>query len=239
MNMGIDVKTLLKRHQESVSAVYIEEKCRNVINDLVQILQIIEEQNGDNAVCLSMIHREVESALYDALKIIATTSVDYLTQSNVNVVSTFVDYYRVKEWPGKNSILPNSAPEQIAETMNTAAKTEICQEYDCLNPTQRFIPFIAVHEFETLLFSDTKALADGLGVAQTTIDADISRFSTPEHINNSPLTAPSKRLERWYPQYGKTTTGIAIAKTIPVDTMRAKCPLFNQWLSAIEAVAGV
>ena len=165
--------------------------------------------------------------------------VDYLTQSNVNVVSTFVDYYRVKEWPGKNSILPNSAPEQIAETMNTAAKTEICQEYDCLNPTQRFIPFIAVHEFETLLFSDTKALADGLGVAQTTIDADISRFSTPEHINNSPLTAPSKRLERWYPQYGKTTTGIAIAKTIPVDTMRAKCPLFNQWLSAIEAVAGV
>ena len=129
--------------------------------------------------------------------------------------------------------------EQIAETMNTAAKTEICQEYDCLNPTQRFIPFIAVHEFETLLFSDTKALADGLGVAQTTIDADISRFSTPEHINNSPLTAPSKRLERWYPQYGKTTTGIAIAKTIPVDTMRAKCPLFNQWLSAIEAVAGV
>lgn len=165
--------------------------------------------------------------------------VDYLTQSNVNVVSTFVDYYRVKEWPGKNSILPNSAPEQIAETMNTAAKTEICQEYDCLNPTQRFIPFIAVHEFETLLFSDTKALADGLGVAQTTIDADISRFSTPEHINNSPLTAPSKRLERWYPQYGKTTTGIAIAKTIPLDTMRAKCPLFNQWLSAIEAVAGV
>lgn len=74
MNMGIDVKTLLKRHQESVSAVYIEEKCSNVINDLVQILQIIEEQNGDNAVCLSMIHREVESALYDALKIIATTS---------------------------------------------------------------------------------------------------------------------------------------------------------------------
>ena len=157
----------------------------------------------------------------------------------MDIVSTFVDYYGIKEWPGQDSILPNSEPEQIAATMNTAAKTEICQEYDHLTPTQRFIPFIAVHEFETLLFSDTKALADVLGVAQTTIDADISRFSTPEHINNSPLTAPSKRLERWYPQYGKTTTGIAIAKTIPVDTMRAKCPLFNQWLSEIEAVAGV
>ena len=164
---------------------------------------------------------------------------NFLAQRNVDIVSTFVDYYGIKEWPGQDSILPNSEPEQIAATMNTAAKTEICQEYDHLTPTQRFIPFIAVHEFETLLFSDTKALADVLGVAQTTIDADISRFSTPEHINNSPLTAPSKRLERWYPQYGKTTTGIAIAKTIPVDTMRAKCPLFNQWLSAIEAVAGV
>ena len=164
---------------------------------------------------------------------------NFLAQRNVDIVSTFVDYYGIKEWPGKDTILQHSTPEQIAATMNTAAKTEICQEYDHLNPTQRFIPFIAVHEFETLLFSDTKALADGLGIDKETIDATVNEFPSLEHINNSKETAPSKRLEKWHPQYGKTTTGIAIAKTIPVDTMRAKCPLFNQWLSAIEAVAGV
>lgn len=164
---------------------------------------------------------------------------NFLAQRNVDVVSTFVDYYGIKEWPGKDSILPHSEPEQIAATMNTAAKTEICHEYDRLNPTQRFIPFVAIHEFETLLFSDTKALADGLGIDKETIDATVNEFPSLEHINNSKETAPSKRLEKWHPQYGKTTTGIAIAKTIPVDTMRAKCPLFNQWLSAIEAVAGV
>lgn len=162
-----------------------------------------------------------------------------LRQKNVRIVSTFVDYYGIKEWPGTNDILSNSTPEQIAATMNTAAKAVICQKYDRLNPTQRFIPFIAVHEFETLLFSDTKALADGLGIDKETIDATVNEFPSLEHINNSRETAPSKRLEKWHPQYGKTTTGIAIAKTIPVDTMRAKCPLFNQWLSEIEAVAGV
>ena len=164
---------------------------------------------------------------------------NFLAQRNVDIVSTFVDFYGIKEWPGKDSILQHSTPGQIAVTMNTAAKTEICQEYDRLNPTQRFIPFIAVHEFETLLFSDTKALADGLGIDKETIDATVNEFPSLEHINNSKETAPSKRLEKWHPQYGKTTTGIAIAKTIPVDTMRAKCPLFNQWLSEIEAVAGV
>lgn len=164
---------------------------------------------------------------------------NFLTQRNVDVVSTFVDYYGIKEWPGQDSILPNSEPEQIAATMNTAAKTEICREYDRLNPTQRFIPFVAIHEFETLLFSDTKALADGLGIDKETIDATVNEFPSLEHINNSRETAPSKRLEKWHPQYGKTTTGIAIAKKIQIDTMRAKCPLFNQWLSAIEAVAGV
>ena len=164
---------------------------------------------------------------------------NFLAQRNVDVVSTFVDYYGIKEWPGKDSILPHSEPEQIAATMNTAAKTEICHEYDRLNPTQRFIPFVAIHEFETLLFSDTEVLAEGLGIERETIDATVNEFPSLEHINNSRETAPSKRLEKWHPQYGKTTTGIAIAKKIQIDTMRAKCPLFNQWLSAIEAVAGV
>ena len=165
--------------------------------------------------------------------------VNILKQSDVDVVSTFMDYYGVKEWPGKDSILSNSTPGQIAATMNSAAKNEISHDYDYLNPSQRFIPFIAVHEFETLLFSDTKVLAEGLGVDQATVDATVNKFPSLEHINNSRETAPSKRLEAWFPQYGKTTTGIAIAKKIPIDTMRSKCPLFNQWLTAIETIAGV
>lgn len=160
---------------------------------------------------------------------------NYLAQPNVNIVSTFVDYYGVKEWPGQNDILTNSTPEQMAEIMNTAAKSEICREYDHFNPTQRFIPFIAVHEFETLLFSDTTALAEGLGISQETIEATVNEFPSLEYINNSRETAPSKRLIAWYSQYGKTTTGIAIAKKIPIDTMRTKCPLFNQWLTKLES----
>ena len=158
----------------------------------------------------------------------------FLKQPQVDVVSTFVDYYGIKEWPGLKDTFKNLTPLEIAETMNTATKEKICQEFDNLNPAQRFIPFIVVHEFETLLFSNSKILAEELAIEQEKVDEVINSFPTIEHINNSRETAPSKRLIAWCPHYGKTTTGITIAQKITIDKMREKSPLFNKWLSALE-----
>lgn len=163
--------------------------------------------------------------------------VNALRQSNVSAVSTFVDYYGVKEWPGKDEVLQNSTPNQIAECLNHAAKDAICSKYDELNPQNRFIPFVAVHEFETLLFSDSKILAERLHIEQAKVDEVLSECGSPENINNSPATAPSKRLEKWNGRYGKTTAGIAIASAIGIEKMREKCPLFDTWLCAIERKA--
>lgn len=163
--------------------------------------------------------------------------VNSLRQSNVSAVSTFVDYYGVKEWPGKNEVLQDSTPDQIADCLNHAAKSAICSKYDELNPQNRFIPFVSVHEFETLLFSDSRILAEHLHVEQAKVDEVLSEFGSPENINNSPATAPSKRLEQWDGRYGKTTAGIAIASAIGIDKMREKCPLFDAWLCAIERKA--
>ena len=96
---------------------------------------------------------------------------------------------------------------------------------------------MAVHEFETLLFSDSAILAQELGVERTVVDEVLNQFDgRPESINNSFETAPSKRLEGWKENYKKTVDGIAIAEKIGLQSMRAKCPLFNAWLSAIEAL---
>ena len=161
-----------------------------------------------------------------------------LRQSNVSAVSTFVDYYGIKEWPGKDDVLQHSTPEQIAVCLNNAAKQKICEEHDDLNPQNRFIPFVAVHEFEALLFSDSKVLAGHLHIDQANVDEVLSEHSgLPEKINNSPETAPSKRLKRWDAGYGKTTVGIAIAASIGIDKMREKCPLFDAWLCAMEKKA--
>ena len=161
-----------------------------------------------------------------------------LKDRKTKAVSCFVDYYGLKDWPEKETIQANSTPQQIADILNNAARNTICEEAgDDLNPSQRFIPFMAVHEFETLLFSNSAILAEGLGVAQAVVDHVLNQCGgNPEKINNSPITAPSKRLEGWKSDYKKTIDGIAIAERIGLSMIREKCPLFDQWLSAIEAL---
>ncbi len=159
----------------------------------------------------------------------------FLNQRRFAAVSTFVDYYGIKEWPGKESIEPHFSPKQIADTLNQAAMRVISNNYNDLAPQKRFIPFVAVHEFETLLFSDSKILADSLRIEHRKVIDVLEECGTPEEINNGPATAPSKRLAMWLNgKYGKTTLGISIAQEIGIDKMRQACPLFHNWLTALE-----
>ena len=74
-----------------------------------------------------------------------------------------------------------------------------------------------------------------MNISKLEVDKVIDKCGSPEEINNSPQTAPSKRLQYWtHGHYGKTTSGIAIAKAIGIERMRSKCPLFNRWLSQLE-----
>ncbi|MCQ2402519.1 MAG: DUF4276 family protein [Lentisphaeria bacterium] len=159
----------------------------------------------------------------------------YLCQSNVAAVTSLIDYYGLKEWPKKDEVPMNASPKQIADLLNNAAKELICQQYDNLNPTHRYLPFMVVHEFETLLFSDSAILADGLGIGKQRVDDILSEaYGEPERINNSRETAPSKRIEGLKYNYDKVSDGFAIAQAIGIDKMREACPLFNDWLTSIE-----
>lgn len=158
-----------------------------------------------------------------------------LCDKSVHLVSTFVDYYGLKEWPGKDDLPKNATPAQIEKKLSSMAFDKICLEYDRLNPKNRFLPYVVVHEFEALLFSNAQILATELGVDCFIIE-DVLRQSSggPESINNSPETAPSKRLMKWNPRYHKVTMGTSIAKKIGLETIRFQCPLFDQWLTSIE-----
>lgn len=166
----------------------------------------------------------------------------FLKQRSDTTVCSFVDFYGIKEWPDMEIARAKSEPSDIAAVLNNAAVREMkafCGEVQMLE--KRYIPFTAVHEFETLLFSDAKILADELGIEQGLVDAVLSECGAPERINNSPQTAPSKRLEKWCqdkkPPYKKTITGITIAQKIGIDKMRRACPLFNQWLEQLGVPA--
>jgi hypothetical protein len=97
---------------------------------------------------------------------------------------------------------------------------------------------LVVHEFEGLLFSDVSAfenIADNEAVA---ILRNVrAAVPTPEHINESPETAPSKQIERAIPDYSKVTDGIDIAEQIGIEKITSECRHFANWLAKLTAWA--
>lgn len=163
----------------------------------------------------------------------------HLKQRRDTFLTLFVDYYGIKsDWPGLDDAKRQALPGCKAEKINTATKDRVIELFADCRADRRFIPFIAMHEFEALLFSDPQILADQLGVHKSVIDEILNECGEPENIDDSPVTAPSKRLEQLSGRFKKTATGIAIAKAIGLDEMRVRCPLFDTWLSEIEKLKG-
>lgn len=166
--------------------------------------------------------------------------VAYFKQRPDTLVGTFIDYYGLKEWPGLDVVRNHTqlSPIQIAEQLRESALTEMKALFPNSNVESRFVPFVAVHEFEALLFSAPSILASAIGVREDAIRTVVTECGGPEGINNKPQTAPSKRIVEWASgRYAKTTQGIAIAKQIGISKMREQCPVFDSWLKQIEEVS--
>jgi len=93
---------------------------------------------------------------------------------------------------------------------------------------------------EGLLFTNTQAfewVADGWNdEAKEALEAVAQAFATPEEINDSQQTAPSKRiLSIFEGAYSKTEHGPIIAGVIGIDAIRAKCPAFHEWVGKLQA----
>lgn len=103
----------------------------------------------------------------------------------------------------------------------------------------RFIPYIQLHEFEALLFSDIEKLSFYYPDQKSNINKLVEqskKFANPEHINDGPTTSPSKRIIHELNSYDgdKASAGPEVATQIGLATIRAKCPHFNFWLSQLE-----
>lgn len=161
----------------------------------------------------------------------------HLKQRANTYISIFVDYYGIKgDWPGLTHAKMKSKPSDISTVLVSETKQKIIGLFDAFNAGSRFYPFIAVHEFEALLFSDPCILSQELQVKKDLIDDILFECGEPEGINSSFHTAPSKRLDSLNPRFKKTTTGITIAEKIGIDKMREKCPAFNKWVKTLESL---
>lgn len=106
---------------------------------------------------------------------------------------------------------------------------------------RKFIPYIQLHEFEALILSEpskftSRFIEHSRGI-QNLVEACES-FPSPELINDDPNKAPSKRIIREIPDYKgtKASAGPLIAQNIGLQTIRQKCPHFNEWLGKLENI---
>jgi hypothetical protein len=149
-------------------------------------------------------------------------------------LTTMFDLYGLPE------DFPNLA--QAKRQIDPYQKVRLVEEGMTANiQNHRFIPYIQLHEYEGLLFSQVEAIDEILSVygnSQLNILQNIrDQFPTPEEINDSVTTAPSKRLMSLYAAYNKVAFGILIAKRIRLETMRQECAHFNEWLTKIESLS--
>jgi len=157
-----------------------------------------------------------------------------LKQERDTFCTTMFDYYAMPgSWPGRATSAGN--PEVIERAILADISDRMGEGF---NPA-RFIPYVQMYEFEALLFSDPQVLAEGLELTDADKILDIlAECHSPEEINDSQQTAPSKRIERLYPSYNHAADGPKIAKCISLRVIRAQCPHFNEWIVKLEGLAG-
>ncbi|MBA4366186.1 MAG: hypothetical protein C0403_00915 [Desulfobacterium sp.] len=163
----------------------------------------------------------------------------HLKQRRDTYLTLFIDFYGIKsDWPGLEEAKQQTTPSRKALKINSATKIRVEELFEGYHVDIRFIPYISMHEFEALLFSEPQKLAELLHVSQAKIEKILTDCGGPENIDDSPMKAPSKRLEKLSAGYKKTSTGIAIARSIGLIKIRESCPIFNDWLTAVENLTG-
>lgn len=156
-----------------------------------------------------------------------------LHASNDALVTTLIDYYGLpSDFPGMDSLSEGMEGESCVTYLEEELKKHF-------SGRRKFLPFLLLHEFEALLFSDITILSQVLTDEAKEAELNVikEQFSTPEEINNNPRTAPSKRIQCIFPAYKKTLHGPMVAKRIGLEVIRDECPHFSKWLDSLDSFA--
>ena len=163
---------------------------------------------------------------------------NHLCQDKGCVVTTMVDYYGTpKSWPRRLEAGKLTFPNNV-QTVENALASDVCDQMGENFNSERFVPYVMMHEFEALLFSDCKRFAEGIGKPELApkFQEILAEFGCPEEIDDSPQTAPSKRIESLVPGYKKPVLGTLAVLEIGLEAIRSECPHFRGWLERLEGI---
>lgn len=177
------------------------------------------------------------------------TILAHLKNDTGSIATTMVDYYGLPKagraaWPGGLTNKDLNAGDHI-DLIEDQVRDDINRGLGTLSYPPRFIPYVVMHEFEALLFSDCKTFAQSVSRtadSATKLSREMENILSkhngdPEAIDDSPHTAPSKHIDRLVPNYAKAFDGPIAAVAISLDFIRQKCLRFNRWITQLEEIA--
>ena len=167
--------------------------------------------------------------------------VSHLRDDQTCIATTMVDYYGMPEaWPGRELAKDLRSAEEKAARVEAAVMNDVAAEMGNSFDARRFVPFVVMHEFEGLLFSDCASFSRAIFRPDLELSLRQIRdqFATPEEINDSPDTAPSNRVKNLVPGYEKPLLGVLAVLEIGLARIREECPHFGSWLRQLESRAG-
>ena len=165
----------------------------------------------------------------------------HLRQDTGRLVTTMVDYYGLPQtWPGRKAA-GGLVFAQKAKTVEDALLADISEGMGGAPSTSdRFIPYVMMHEFEAMLFSDCEGFGRGIcreDIVQP-LQAIRDQFAKPEEIDDSPDTAPSKRIEHLMPNYQKPLIGNLAALEIGIHAILPRVSTFWGVVRTLGTLAG-
>jgi len=165
----------------------------------------------------------------------------HLKNDGSSISTMMVDFYGLPAgpndgWPGRADANDVLSVADKASTVQDSIFADIAKEMGGGFDKDRFVPFVLMHEFEALLFSNCSVFAESIGETSLAPDFQSIRddFDSPEEINDSPVTAPSKRIIELFSSYEKILHGNLAVLGIGLDTIKAECPNFCAWVERLE-----
>lgn len=156
--------------------------------------------------------------------------------SERHIFTTMFDLYALPEdFPGYEDV------QKIIDKYERVAAIE--SAFSSRVGTDRFIPYIQLHEFESLVLCGLdylKELYKGCDKQIEQLKLDLEQVVNPELVNDKPETAPSKRIikaieggkKKLY-NYDKPKSGKFVTLNVGIDNLRTQCHHFNEWVEKL------
>ncbi len=158
--------------------------------------------------------------------------VKLLGDTSAAAVTTLLDYYKLPgDFPGQSDRKPGDCYGKV-DHLEECFATDIGD--------QRFMPFLMLHEFETMLFSDIEKTAEAFHFKKgclNKLEMILKDFRNIEEINDGEATHPSMRITNIFTDYQKAMHGPMITGRIGIDKIRESCRHFDSWITRVENIS--